>query len=72
MIGLPPSFRVHPRHYADRLPRLHARRCTLSVRLSEPMKDAVAYLAARRRMSMCEYVARLLNDHVGAAWKATC
>lgn len=59
----------HPRRYARRLPTEYARRCTLTVRLTDAMKDAVAHLAARRQMSMSEYAARIISDHLTAAWK---
>lgn len=61
-----PHYRVHPRRYARRLPPVHARRVTLTIRITGPMKDAVAYLAAGRQMSPSEYLARLLSDHLAA------
>lgn len=33
------------------------------------MKDAVAFMAAYRQVSMSEYAARVINDHLTAAWK---
>jgi hypothetical protein len=34
------------------------------------MKDAVAGLAADRQLSMSEYAARIIVDHLNAAWAA--
>jgi hypothetical protein len=33
------------------------------------MKDAVAYMAAGKKISMSEYAARIINDYLTAAWK---
>ena len=70
MIGLIPPYTEHPRRYARRLPSGYARRSALTVRLTPEMKDALAYLAACRKLSISEYAARLINDHLTAAWKA--
>ena len=64
-----PRYTEHPRRYARRLPPGYARRSALTVRLTPDMKDALAYLAAYRRISMCEYTARVLTDHLTGAWK---
>lgn len=66
MIGPLPSYQVHPRRYA-RLAALQVRDSTLTVRVTGQMKDALAYMAACRRMSLCEYAARVINDHLLAA-----
>ena len=65
-----PSYTAHPRRYARRLPPAYARSTTLTMRLTPAMKDALAYLAACRRLSMSEYTARVINDHLTAAWKS--
>ncbi len=65
-----PSYRDHPRRYARRLPPGYARVTTLTVRLTPAMKDAVAYMAACKQISMSEYAARIINDHLTAAWVA--
>lgn len=67
MIGPLPSYQVHPRRYARRMAALEVRDCALTVRVTTPMKDMLAYMAARRQMSLCEYAARVINDHLLAA-----
>lgn len=67
MIGPLPSYQAHPRRYARRMAALQVRDSTVSVRVSSQMKDMLAYLAARRQMSLCEYAARVINDHLLAA-----
>ena len=52
------------RPYARRLPTQFARRVMLCARVSREMKAAIAQLAAARKMSISEYMARLLNDHL--------
>lgn len=52
------------RRYAKRLPKLYARRKQLSARVSQPMYESVSTFATQRGMSICEYVARLINDHI--------
>jgi predicted HicB family RNase H-like nuclease len=64
-----PRYTDHPRRYARRLPHGYARSSILTVRLTPAMKDAVALLAAGRDLSLCEYTARVLNDHLTAAWR---
>jgi hypothetical protein len=59
-----PGYRTHPRRYGQRFAAGQARRCTLSVRVPEGMKDVLAYLAAYGRVSLCEYAARVLNEHL--------
>ena len=49
---------------AKRLPKLYARRKQLSARVSQPMYESVSTFATQRGMSICEYVARLINDHI--------
>ena len=65
-----PPHTQHPRRYARRLPPAYARTTTLTIRLTPAMKDALAYLAACRRISMSEYTARMVGDHLASACKA--
>ena len=55
------------RPYARRLPAQFARRVMLCARVNREMKAAIAQLAAARKMSISEYMARLLNDHLTTA-----
>lgn len=55
------------RPYARRLPAQFARRVMVCARVSREMKAAIAKLAAARKMSISEYMARLLNDHLTTA-----
>lgn len=55
------------RPYARRLPAQFARRVMVCARVSREMKAAIAQLAAARKMSISEYMARLLNDHLTTA-----
>lgn len=55
------------RPYARRLPAQFARRVMICARVSREMKAAIAQLAATRHMSISEYMARLLNDHLTTA-----
>ena len=55
------------RPYARRLPAQFARRVMVCARVSREMKAAIAKLAAARKMSISEYMARLLNDHLTSA-----
>jgi len=55
------------RPYARRLPAQFARRVMVCARVSREMKAAIAKLAATRKMSISEYMARLLNDHLTTA-----
>ena len=55
------------RPYARRLPAQFARRVMVCARVSREMKAAIAKLAATRKMSSSEYMARLLNDHLTTA-----
>ncbi|WP_371325280.1 hypothetical protein VX159_07115 [Dechloromonas sp. ZY10] len=55
------------RPYARRLPAQFARRVMLCARVSREMKAAIAQLAAARKMSISEYIARLCNDHLSSA-----
>lgn len=65
-----PRYTEYPRRYARRLPPSYARRTTLTLRLTIAMKDAVAYLAASRQLSMGEYAARVISDHLNQHWEA--
>ena len=62
-----PKRRSRP--YARRRPTQFARRVMLCLRVSKEMKAAVAKLAAARNMSLSEYAARLLNEHLTAAYQ---
>jgi predicted HicB family RNase H-like nuclease len=55
------------RPYAKRLPPELVRRAMLSVRVHENARRSVKILAQERRMSVSEYVCRLLNDHLAAS-----
>ena len=55
------------RPYSTRQSSEHVRRAMLSARIHEQARQSVATLAAQRRMSVSEYVARLLNDHLRQA-----
>ena len=55
------------RPYARRLPAQFARRVMVCARVSREMKAAIAKLAVARKMSISEYMARLLNDHLTTA-----
>lgn len=58
-------FRNHSRRaYAHRFPREQARRAMLCARVQEGARNAVQWLAQKRGMSVSEYVARLVNDHL--------
>jgi hypothetical protein len=53
------------RRYAKRLPPGLVRRAMLSIRVNEHTRRVVFALAEERGMSISEYVARLLSDHLG-------
>ena len=55
------------RPYARRLPAQFARRVMICARVSREMKAAIANLASARKMSISEYMSRLLNDHLTGA-----
>lgn len=59
-------FHGAKRRYAKRLPPGLVRRAMLSIRVNEYTRRVVFALAAERGMSISEYVARLLNDHLNA------
>ena len=61
----------NPRRYAIRLLAGEARRSTITVRVTLGMKEGVALLAARRGISLCEYAARVINDHLASAQPAS-
>jgi hypothetical protein len=52
------------RPYAARLPEPHTRRCQVAFCISSRAKQALCAHAAARRMSVSEYMARLLADHL--------
>lgn len=54
------------RRYARRLPFGYSRTSVLTLRLTPEMKVALAALAAERSMSVCEYAARAISDHLCA------
>jgi hypothetical protein len=58
------------RFYAKRLAGSYTRRCQIGFRLNEVAKGMLQKLAAQRRMSVAEYVARLVCDHLGQIGKA--
>jgi hypothetical protein len=55
------------RFYAIRLPHPFVRRKQIGCRVSQATKDFLIQLARSRRMSVSEYLARLINDHLAAA-----
>lgn len=52
------------RPYARRLPNEHCRRALLSIRVHDHARRTVRALALERGMSISEYCARLLADHL--------
>lgn len=52
------------RYYARRLACPHIRRCQIGFRVSEGVRQLLEQMACARHMSVSEYMARLLNDHV--------
>lgn len=52
------------RPYALRLPSHLCRRAMLSIRVHDQVQGSVRALASERGMSVSEYMARLLNDHL--------
>ena len=50
--------------YAKRLAEPHTRCCQLGFRANKSAKALLQQLANARRMSVSEYLARLLNDHL--------
>lgn len=52
------------RPYALRLPPHLCRRSMLSLRVHDKARGTVCALAHERGMSVSEYLARLLNDHI--------
>lgn len=65
---MPPDVTpVQPkRFYARRLPMPFTRTSQLSIRVSPAMLDSLKTLADPRSMSLSEYTARLLMDHLHA------
>ena len=55
---------VYRRPYAKRLPTELCRRSLLSIRVREQTRSTVRALAYERMMSVSEYMARLLTDHL--------
>lgn len=57
--------------YAKRLAEPHTRCCQLGFRVNKSAKALLQQLATARRMSVGEYLARLLNDHlIKMTWTA--
>ena len=56
-----------PRFYAVRLPEPFTRRNQVGCRVNEAAKHFLELLARARGMSVSEYLARLINDHLAAA-----
>ncbi len=54
------------RYYARRLPMPFTRTAQLSIRVSPAMLSSLRTLASPRAMSLSEYTARLLTDHLYA------
>jgi len=52
------------RFYACRLQAPHTRRHQIGFRISGPAKHFLLQMARARRMSVSEYLARLVNDHL--------
>jgi hypothetical protein len=61
-------MRVRP--YAQRLQQPYTRACQLGFRVSLSVRLMIQRLAQARQMSVSEYLARLLNDHLLAETKA--
>lgn len=57
-------FKKQHRAYAQRMASGQARRAMLSIRVHEGARKAVKTIATQRGMSISEYMARLLNDHL--------
>lgn len=55
------------RHYALRLPKAFARLDMICARVSKASRQSLQLLAERRGMSLSEYLARLVNDHLTGA-----
>ena len=69
---MPNIFQLQPtrRPYALRLPPELCRRSMLSIRVHEKAKRSIRALALERGMSVSEYMARLLNDHLAFVSRA--
>jgi predicted HicB family RNase H-like nuclease len=57
--------------YAKRLAEPHTRRCQLGFRVSKSAKALLQQLANTKHMSIGEYLARLLNDHLAQMTRST-
>ena len=55
------------RRYARRLPKAFARLDMICARVSNTSRQSLKLLAERREISIFEYLARLVNDHLTAA-----
>ena len=63
-------FRRETRHYTRRTPPNLTRRAMLCARVHIDARQAVRSLAAERGISISEYVARMLNDHLSQVARA--
>jgi hypothetical protein len=61
------SSRKLKRRYASRLPKAYSRLDMICARVSKASRQGLKLLADRRGMSLSEYIARLLNDHLNLA-----
>lgn len=59
------------RFYSMRLGEPHMRRDQIGFRLNGSAKRLLIALAAARRMSLSEYLARLVNDHLTSLSKGS-
>lgn len=55
------------RRYAHRLPKAFVRLEMICARVSKASRQNLLLLAERRGMSLSEYLARLVNDHLTSA-----
>jgi hypothetical protein len=52
------------RRYAQRFPDGHSRLEMVCSRVRRDARESIGMLAERRGMSVSEYIARLINDHI--------
>lgn len=55
------------RRYARRLPKAFARLDMICARVSKASRQSLQLLAEHREISISEYLARLVNDHLTSA-----
>lgn len=63
------AHRLNRRPYAKRSPPDLCRRASLSIRVHARARGTIRALACERGMSVSEYVARLLNDHLSYVYR---